>query len=93
MGRRWIAHAAKLAVFEIRDVNPFESPMRWMACGGTRGMCHLVVVSSRDSFCDSVSKRSSSVATCLRLRASSDCAESDKRNKSVRMDPLLLCQP
>ena len=71
-----MARAAKLAVLEMRDVNPFERPMRWMACGGMRGMCHPLpmMVSSRDSFCDNVSKRSSSVATRLRVRASSDCA-------------------
>jgi hypothetical protein len=52
MGSRWMARAAKLAVFEKRDVNPFARPMRWMACGGTRVICHLLrmTVSSRDSF-------------------------------------------
>ena len=81
MGRRWIARAAKLAVLEMRDVNPFGRPMRWMACGGTLGTYQPVpmMVSSRDSFCDSVSKRSSSVATRLRVRASSDCVKGDKR--------------
>jgi len=74
IGRRWMARAAKLAVFEIRDENPFGRPMRSIACGGMRGTCHLLrmTVSSRDNLCDSVSKRSSSVATRLRVCASSD---------------------
>lgn len=82
MGKRcWIARAAILAVFENFELNPFDKPMRSMACGGMRGTCHLgsMMANSRDSFFDSVSKRSSSVATRLRVRASSDCAEGDKR--------------
>jgi hypothetical protein len=78
MGKRWMARAAKLAVFEIFELKP----MRSTACGGMRGTCHLgsMMVNSRDSFCDNVSKRSSSVATRLRVCASSDCAEGDKQN-------------
>ena len=84
MGKRCIARAAKLAVFENRELNPLERPMRSMACDGMRGTCHLgrMTVSSRDSFCDNVSKRSSRVATRLRVFASSDCAEGDNRKCS-----------
>jgi hypothetical protein len=83
MGNRWMARAAKLAVFVSRELNPFDRPMRSMACEGIRGTCHLgsMMVSSRDSFCDSVSKRSSSVATRLRVRDSSDCAEEEEKRK------------
>jgi hypothetical protein len=85
MGSRWMARAAKFAVVEKRDANPFVRPMRWMACGGMR-IGHLVrmTVSSRDNFCDSVSKRSSSVAVCLRVRASSDCAKKETNEKKLR---------
>ena len=81
MGKRWMARAAKLAVFENFELNPFDRPMRSMACDGMRGTCHLgsMIVSSRDSFCDSVSKRSSRVATRLRVCASSDCAEEKRK--------------
>jgi hypothetical protein len=81
MGKRWMARAAKLAVFENRELSPFDRPMRSMACDGMRWTCHLgsMMVSSRDSLCDIVSKRSSSVATRLRVCDSSDCAEGEKR--------------
>jgi hypothetical protein len=92
MGKRWMARAAKLAVFENRELNPFDKAMRSMACVGMRGTCHLGrrIVSSRDNFCDSVSKRSSSVATRLRVRASSDCAEGDKQKCYENNGPPIL---
>jgi hypothetical protein len=91
MGKRWIARAAKLAVFENREPNPFDRAMRSMACGGMGGTDHLgsKMVSSRDSFCDRVSKRSSSVATRLRVCASSDCAEGEKRMCYENNGPLI----
>ena len=75
-GKRWMARAAKLAVFVMRDVSPFDNAIRSMACGAMRGTCHLrrVRESSRASFWDNISKRSSRLATCLRVGASSDCA-------------------
>lgn len=97
MGKRWIARAAKLAVFESRELNPFDRPIRSMACGAKRGTCHLgsMMVSSRESFCDSVSKRSSSVAMRFRVRASSDCAKGDKQRCSTdrlcHLKPKLEC--
>jgi hypothetical protein len=91
MGKRWMARAAKLAVFDNRELNPFVRPMRSRACGGMRGTCHLgsMMVSSRASFCDSVSKRSSRVATRLRVCASSDWAEGDKRKYYGNNGPLV----
>jgi hypothetical protein len=69
-GKRWMARVAtKLAVFVMRDVSPLDSVMRSMFCGAMRGTCHLrrVKESSRASFWDSISKRSSRLATCLRV--------------------------